>query len=40
MSGVKPYQTLDGAVTLYCGDCRDVLPTLTGVDAVVTDPPA
>ena len=24
---------------LVCGDCLDVLPTLTGVDAVVTDPP-
>ncbi len=24
---------------LYQGDCLDVLPTLTGVDAVVTDPP-
>lgn len=26
-------------VTLYCGDCRDILPTLGVVDAVVTDPP-
>ena len=26
-----------GDATLYCADCRDVLPTLTGVDAVVTD---
>ena len=26
-------------VTLYCGDCRDILPTLGKVDAVVTDPP-
>lgn len=26
-------------VTLYCGDCREVLPTLGKVDAVVTDPP-
>ena len=25
--------------TLYCGDCRDILPTLGSVDAVVTDPP-
>jgi DNA modification methylase len=24
---------------LYQGDCLDVLPTLTGVDAVITDPP-
>lgn len=28
-----------GDVTLYHGDCRDVLPTLERVDAVVTDPP-
>jgi site-specific DNA-methyltransferase (adenine-specific) len=28
-----------GPATLYLGDCRDVLPTLAGVDAVVTDPP-
>lgn len=26
-------------VTLYLGDCRDVMPTLGRVDAVVTDPP-
>lgn len=28
-----------GSATLYCGDCRDILPTLSKVDAVVTDPP-
>lgn len=28
-----------GSATLYLGDCREVLPTLEGVDAVVTDPP-
>lgn len=28
-----------GRATLYCGDCRDILPTLGKVDAVVTDPP-
>ena len=28
-----------GAATLYLGDCRDILPTLGKVDAVVTDPP-
>lgn len=28
-----------GRATLYLGDCRDVLPTLARVDAVVTDPP-
>ncbi len=36
----KPdYQTADGRVTLYCGDCLEILPELEGVDAVVTDPP-
>lgn len=28
-----------GDATLYLGDCRDVLPTLGPVDAVITDPP-
>ena len=28
-----------GDATLYLADCRDVLPTLGKVDAVVTDPP-
>jgi DNA modification methylase len=28
-----------GDSTLYLGDCRDILPTLGRVDAVVTDPP-
>ena len=28
-----------GRATLYLADCRDVLPTLGKVDAVVTDPP-
>ncbi len=28
-----------GAATLHLGDCRDILPTLGKVDAVVTDPP-
>jgi len=30
---------LSDSVSLYCGDCRDILPTLGQVDAVVTDPP-
>ena len=35
------YQTADGAVKLWLGDCLDILPTLESgsVDAVVTDPP-
>ena len=30
---------LSDSVTLYLGDCREILPTLGEVDAVVTDPP-
>lgn len=35
------YQTPDGRIRLYLGDCLDVLPALPSgsVDAVVTDPP-
>jgi site-specific DNA-methyltransferase (adenine-specific) len=32
-------EDLAEGVTLYCGDCREVLPTLDRVDAVVTSPP-
>jgi site-specific DNA-methyltransferase (adenine-specific) len=28
-----------GLATLYLGDCREILPTLDKVDAVITDPP-
>jgi len=28
-----------GDATLYLGDCREILPTLPKVDAVITDPP-
>lgn len=28
-----------GDATLYCGDCRDILPTLPRVDVVICDPP-
>lgn len=28
-----------GNATLYWGDCREILPTLLKVDAVITDPP-
>lgn len=33
------WQSEDGRVVLYCADCLAVLPELTGIDAVVTDPP-
>jgi DNA modification methylase len=32
-------ETLAEGITLILGDCREVLPTLGKVDAVVTDPP-
>lgn len=32
-------ETLAPGVELYLGDCREILPTLGPVDAVVTDPP-
>jgi DNA modification methylase len=28
-----------GKATLYLGDCRDILPTLPRIDAVISDPP-
>ena len=38
MAEPTPYYQ-DDFVTLYHGDCREILPTLGRVDAVVTDPP-
>lgn len=35
---MRPYYE-DGAVTIYHGDCRDILPGLEPVGVVVTDPP-
>ena len=35
---MKPYYEEDG-ITIYCADCRDVLPMLPKVDLVLTDPP-
>ena len=34
----KPYYERDG-ITIYHGDCRDILPLLGAVDLVLTDPP-
>lgn len=33
----KPYYDEDG-ITIYCGDCREILPHLPKVDLVLTDP--
>lgn len=38
MSLPKPYYQ-DKWVTIYHGDCRDILPHLPKVDLVITDPP-
>jgi site-specific DNA-methyltransferase (adenine-specific) len=38
MSLSTPYYQ-DEAVTIYHGDCRDILPSLPKVDLVLTDPP-
>jgi DNA modification methylase len=38
MNVINPYYQDDG-ITIYCGDCRDILPTLELVDSVLTDPP-
>jgi site-specific DNA-methyltransferase (adenine-specific) len=35
---MKPYYQ-DSAVTIYHGDCREILPELPKVDLVLTDPP-
>ena len=37
---MKPIEWITiGNARLACGDCRDILPTLEKVDAVITDPP-
>jgi len=35
---MKPYYE-HGGITIYHGDCREILPTLPKVDLVLTDPP-
>jgi DNA modification methylase len=35
---MKPYYQ-DDAVTIYCGDCREILPQLGRFDLLLTDPP-
>ena len=34
----KPYYEEDG-ITIYCGDCREILPALPKCDLLLTDPP-
>lgn len=33
-----PYHSEDG-ITIYCGDCRQIVPTLPRYDLLLTDPP-
>lgn len=35
---MTPYYQ-QGGITIYCGDCREILPGLKGIDSLVTDPP-
>ncbi len=32
-------QEIIGGATLYLGDCREILPTLSGIGAIISDPP-
>lgn len=34
---IKPYYEHAG-ITIYCGDCREILPQLDPVNAIITDP--
>jgi site-specific DNA-methyltransferase (adenine-specific)/modification methylase len=35
---MRPFFERDG-VTIYCGDCREILPELEEIDSIITDPP-
>lgn len=35
---MTPYYD-DGQITIYCGDCREITPALSDVEAVISDPP-
>lgn len=39
MDVLKKITMIDGKVTLYQGDCLEIMPTLEGIDVVITDPP-
>jgi site-specific DNA-methyltransferase (adenine-specific)/modification methylase len=38
MSLPKPYYEQDG-ITIYCGDCREILPQLSLGNTIISDPP-
>lgn len=35
---MTPFYERDG-ITIYCGDCLEILPGLKGIDSLITDPP-
>lgn len=35
---MTPFYERDG-ITIFCGDCLEILPGLSGIDALITDPP-
>ena len=35
---IQPYYA-DSGIQIYMGDCREIMPHLQPVDAIVTDPP-
>src|SRR5208283_1138225 len=37
-AGLKPYYEHNG-IAIFCGDCREILPTLPKCDLLLTDPP-
>lgn len=36
---IKPYYGPHNGITIYHGDCREILPSLQGIGAIVSDPP-
>ena len=37
---IKPYyEDTKAGITIYCGDCREIMPTLGKFDLLLTDPP-
>ncbi len=38
VNGIQRVEVCEN-VTLFCGDCREIAPTLSGIDAVISDPP-
>ena len=36
---LKPYYGPTDGITIFCGDCREVLPTLENIELILADPP-